>query len=129
MRYVLPVAAVFIAAPGIAAAQEISTECTLGDLTRRVVIMSEPGVSVPCEVHYYKDTEAPGESQVLWSAQAQEGFCEEKAAGFVAQLEGWGWNCGAGSMPEPPTPPTMDGEPAPEAPSAPALDGEPAQTG
>ena len=50
--------------------------CTHGDLQRRVEIMYETGVTVPCEVHYFKDTEAPGESQVLWRALSQEGYCE-----------------------------------------------------
>ena len=70
-------------------------QCAHGDLVRRVEIYAEPGVTVPCEVHYYKDTEAPGESQVLWSAQSQAGYCEQKAAEFVAKLEDWGWACGA----------------------------------
>ena len=63
--------------------------------TPRVEIYTEPGKTVPCEVHYFKDTEAPGESEVLWSAEAQAGFCEQKAAEFVAKLQGWGWQCGA----------------------------------
>jgi hypothetical protein len=70
-------------------------QCTLGDIVRRVEIYTEPGVSVPCEVHYFKDTEAPGQSEVLWSAQSQAGYCEQKATEFVARLEGWGWDCNA----------------------------------
>ncbi len=79
--------------PGMALADESTTRCTYGDMVRRVVIMSEPGVSVPCEVHYFKDTEAPGEDQVLWSASQQSGYCEEKAARLVENLQGWGWDC------------------------------------
>ena len=94
------------------------TQCTNGDLVRRVVIMSEPGVSVPCEVHYYKDTEAPGDSQVLWSASSQDGYCEERASEFIAKLEGWGWSCGAGEAPA--APPAAEEPPEPaEAPQAP----------
>ena len=52
--------------------------CSQGDLQRRVEIVYETGVTVTCEVHYYKDTEAPGERQVLWRAVSQEGYCEEK---------------------------------------------------
>ncbi len=74
-------------------------QCSYGDLTRRVEILTEPGVPVPCEVHYYKDTEAPGDKQVLWSAQAQVGYCEEKTEAFVAKLEGWGWDCGRSAEP------------------------------
>ena len=64
-------------------------------------VLYETGMTLPCEVHYYKDTEAPGESQVLWSAQAQEGYCEAKTEEFVARLQGWGWSCGASAEPAP----------------------------
>ena len=112
------------AVPAIAIAQAAETRCTNGDLVRRVVVMSEPGVSVPCEVHYYKDTEAPGEDQVLWSASSQAGYCEEQAAGFVSKLEGWGWDCGAGDAAAAPPAPAEPPEPpepaeAPEAPEEP----------
>jgi hypothetical protein len=115
MRHTTLISFLFLALPGLALAQGAETQCTYGDMVRRVVIMTEPGVSVPCEVHYFKDTEAPGEDQVLWSASQQAGYCEEKAAGLVAKLEGWGWDCGAT---EPPAPAESD-EPA-EAPEAPA---------
>ncbi len=69
-------------------------ECANGDLRRRVEIVYETGVAVPCEVHYYKDTEAPGERQVLWRAMSEEGYCEQKTREFVAQLAAWGWSCG-----------------------------------
>ena len=36
-------------------------ECSKGDLKRRVEIVYETGVAVPCEARYFKDTEAPGE--------------------------------------------------------------------
>ncbi len=71
-----------------------SYQCTNGELTRRVEILTDPGVSVPCEVHYHKDTEAPGERQVLWSATAEVGYCERKTEEFVDKLWGWGWDCG-----------------------------------
>jgi len=85
-----------------------SYQCTYGELQRRIEILTEPGVTVPCEVHYYKDTEAAGEKQVLWTATSQEGYCESKVAEFVAQLEEWGWNCGRGdvAMPDTPTAPS-----------------------
>jgi hypothetical protein len=68
-------------------------QCTDGELIRRVEIIYETGVAVPCEVHYHKDTEAPGERQVLWSAYNESGYCERKTREFIAQLEGWGWEC------------------------------------
>ena len=115
---------ILVMIPGLALAQGTETQCTYGDMVRRVVIMSEPGVSVPCEVHYYKDTEAPGEDQVLWSASSQEGYCEEKAAGLVSKLEDWGWSCAAGEAPAAPAAPAEPPQPeepaeAPEAPEEP----------
>jgi hypothetical protein len=87
-----------------------SYQCSFGDLQRRVEILTEPGVTVPCEVHYYKDTEAPGEKKVLWSAGSQEGYCESKTEEFIAKLEGWGWDCGQGekSMPSSEAEPEAD---------------------
>ena len=114
MRKISLITLLITIVPGFALAQGASTQCTYGDMVRRVVIMSEPGVSVPCEVHYYKDSEAPGEDQVLWSADQQAGYCEEKAAGLVAKLEGWGWNCGADAAAAP-----AEVAEAPEAPEAP----------
>lgn len=99
MRYSTLIGFFFLALPGFTLAQGAETACTYGDMVRRVVVMSEPGVAVPCEVHYFKDTEAPGEDQVLWSAASQAGYCEEKAAGLVTKLEGWGWDCGAAAPP------------------------------
>lgn len=127
MRHTTLISFLFLALPGLALAQGAETQCTYGDMVRRIVIMTEPGVSVPCEVHYFKDTEAPGEDQVLWSASQQAGYCEEKAAGLVAKLEGWGWDCGATDPAAPaasaaPAEAAAPAEPAeaPEAPEAPA---------
>ena len=75
-----------------------SYNCTMGDQVRRLEILSEPGASVPCEVHYYKDTEAPGDKQVLWSAGSQEGYCESQTEAFIAKLQGWGWDCSQGEQ-------------------------------
>jgi hypothetical protein len=79
----------------------VSHSCRLGDLTRRVEIVSEPGRAVPCEVHYYKDSEAPGEREVLWSATNRQGYCEQKTEEFVARLESWGWDCSASGVATP----------------------------
>ena len=75
-------------------AQDSSSHlCMNGDIQRRVEIIYEGGRTVPCEVHYFKDTEAPGEHQVLWRALSEEGYCEEQATAFVEQLTRWGWTC------------------------------------
>lgn len=90
--------AIIVSAPATLFAQgHPSYQCTMGDLTRRVEVMHETGVSVPCEVHYYKDTEAPGVQQVLWRAMSEEGYCEAKATEFIAKLSGMGWNCAESS--------------------------------
>ena len=61
--------------------------CTIGDLTRKVEIIYETGVTVPCEVHYTKESESPGDVQVLWRALNEAGYCEARTAEFVARLE------------------------------------------
>ena len=68
--------------------------CELEGLTRRVEVDYESAdASVPCSVNYFKDTEAPGEINTLWNATNIEGYCEEKAAGFIEKLKSWGWSC------------------------------------
>lgn len=96
--------------PAAATAEGVSYSCSYEGLERRVEIVTEPGVSVPCEVHYYKDTEAPGEREVLWRARNDAEFCERKTAEFVGQLLAWGWTCGV-SEPAPSEPDAAD-EPA-----------------
>lgn len=100
MRYLF----VFVIAlfPPLLFAQEANNyRCVLGDLTRRIEIVSETGVTVPCEVHYYKDTEAPGEQQVLWRAINESGYCEARAKELADKLRGMGWNCLAAAEPGP----------------------------
>ncbi len=68
--------------------------CTYSDLQRRVEILYETGMTLPCEVHYYKDTEAPGDKQVLWRAMNEANYCEQKAEEFIVKLQDLGWSCG-----------------------------------
>ena len=91
-KLVVVVAAMLTPLAGIA--QESSGYlCTNGIQQRRVEVARDPGVTVPCEVHYYKDTEAPGERQVLWRAMREEGYCEAQVEAFVEKLASWGWEC------------------------------------
>lgn len=103
------------ALPGLSLAQDSNNfQCSHGDLQRRVEIVYETGVTVPCEVHYYKDTEAPGERTVLWRALNEEGYCESQTQQFITQLASWGWDC-AQSGPAAPAEaqePEMPAEPA-----------------
>ena len=100
--------AVLIAAflPGLSFGQGSQNyQCTFGDMQRRVEILYETGVTVPCEVHYYKDTEAPGEQKVLWRALNESGYCERKTEELIAKLRGWGWTCGQADEAQPTTEP------------------------
>jgi len=70
--------------------------CSLNGLVRRVEISyATDSSSVPCDVHYYKDSESPNEVNTLWSAQNLTGYCEQKAGEFVDKLQSWGWQCTA----------------------------------
>jgi hypothetical protein len=70
-------------------------------------------------VLYFKDTEAPGERQVLWSAGNEAGYCESQAEGFIERLTGLGWTCGAAvRAATPPAEPVADDTEALSAPPA-----------
>ena len=99
MKKLLITISLYLMSTTLFAQGQTGYQCTMGELTRRIEIMHETGVTVPCEVHYYKDTEAPGERQVLWRAMNEEGYCEAKTTELVAKLTDMGWNCGAGAMP------------------------------
>lgn len=89
---------VVVLLPVLAAAQSnTSYYCALDDMVRRIEIVSEPGVSVPCEVHYYQDAGQVDQRQVLWRALHEEGYCERKTAEFVEELKATGWDCGGES--------------------------------
>ena len=95
-RYLLILPA--IAMSGVVVAQDGPYQCSHGDSQRRVEVIYETGGAMPCEVRYHKDTEAPGEHQVLWRAATEAGYCEARASEFITKLEGWGWSCGAGAV-------------------------------
>ena len=95
MKHKLLLVLAAIAIPGLSLGQDAGQyACFQGDLQRRLEIVYETGGVMPCEVHYYKDTEAPGEHQVLWSASNELGYCEAKTRECIARLEDWGWDCG-----------------------------------
>lgn len=113
MRMKSLIAILAFAVPGFLLAQDNTKyQCSYGELQRRVEIYTEPGMAVPCEVHYFKDTEAPGASEVLWNATNDATYCAAKAEEFVAKLEGWGWDCATGAAESEPMP---DAEAMPEA--------------
>ncbi|MBT8125968.1 MAG: hypothetical protein HKP12_14795 [Gammaproteobacteria bacterium] len=67
--------------------------CENADLKRYVDIHypNSPS-SIPCSVIYRKPTEDV-DDRILWQAQNDESYCENKAKAFVDQLESWGWRC------------------------------------
>jgi len=95
MKKYIPAIALFIFSPLVHAQDGTGYQCSLDEVNRRIEIYYETGDTVPCEVHYFKDTEMPGDRQVLWRAQNEEGYCEARAAEFVEKLRGMGWTCWA----------------------------------
>ena len=78
--------------PVSALAQENqATHCQLGDAVRVIEVVYPQATALPCEVQYSKD----GVTNVLWRANAEAGYCEQKAAEFAEKQRGWGWNCTA----------------------------------
>lgn len=63
--------------------------CTQSGQERVIELKYPMGTATPCSVNYTKE----GDTQTLWRAQNQEGYCEEKTKGFVSKQEGWGWRC------------------------------------
>ena len=103
MRYRVLAFSIALSFPLGALAQSSDVfRCTMGSLTRRVEVARETDGPLPCEVRYYKDDEAPGAPQVLWSASNEQGYCDAQAEGFLARLEGLGWQCSAGTRADTP---------------------------
>lgn len=73
------------------------TSCTQGSgsqqLVRKVWITYGNDEGHDCKVNYAKETEDPGNNQVLWTAQQDPNYCVEKAQHMVEKLKGWGWDC------------------------------------
>jgi hypothetical protein len=69
-----------------------SWSCSHGNDVREVHIERPTSSPVPCSVEYRKLTEGV-EDQTLWNAENDDSYCDEKAEGFIAKLESWGWVC------------------------------------
>jgi len=80
----------FFAVPVSAYAE--SWSCSQDSNVREVHIERTTDSPVPCSVVYKKQTEGV-EDQILWFAENDDSYCEEKANDFVAKLESWGWVC------------------------------------
>jgi hypothetical protein len=74
------------------AAASGATVCKNGKLTRRIeIVATTAGKKVPCEVHDKREAA----DKVIYKAERQEGYCEEKAKAFAEKLSGMGWTCAA----------------------------------
>jgi len=69
-----------------------SWSCRHDNDVREIHIVQETDAAVPCSVVYKKLTEGV-EDQVLWTANSDENYCQEKAQGLVDKQIGWGWTC------------------------------------
>ena len=69
-----------------------SWSCSKNNDVREVHIQQPTSEPVPCIVVYKKQTEGV-EDQILWSAENDEAYCEEKAKDLVAKLESRQWVC------------------------------------
>ncbi len=72
--------------------QADSWSCRHNDDVREIHIQRDTSEPVPCKVVYKKLTEGV-EDQVLWTAENDANYCEEKARAFVEKQTGWGWTC------------------------------------
>jgi len=69
-----------------------SWSCRHTNNVREIHIERGTTGAVPCQVVYKKLTEGV-EDQILWRAENDAEYCEQKANDFVAKQEGWGWTC------------------------------------
>ncbi|MCK4675404.1 MAG: hypothetical protein KAT61_05775 [Gammaproteobacteria bacterium] len=69
-----------------------SWSCSQGNDVREIHIKRTTSSPAPCDVVYKKQTEG-FEDQILWNANSDDNYCEEKAQGLVAKLESFGWVC------------------------------------
>ncbi len=124
MRYRSVAAGIAAMLPGLVLGQGVvKHQCTYGSLERHVEVFYETADAVPCEVHYRKVTEVPGERLVLWRANNEAGFCERKTSEFIAKLQDAGWNCGEANRPKPEAAGELDDEASDTDVLAPAADG------
>ena len=82
---------------------DISYTCSNAGNSRQLdIIYTNATAQPPCEVRYTK----AGNTEVLWKADTEQGYCEQKANEFINQQESWGWRCTKHPLnsPETPTP-------------------------
>lgn len=81
-----PLSLALLSLPALASA----VLCIRGKEERKVeTVYPEAGKKLPCKVEYTRG----GETKTLWAATARDGFCEEKATGFLGKLVESGFHC------------------------------------
>lgn len=70
--------------------------CEHSGATRVIeVVYTAPDGPLPCEVRYTKN----GETKIVWSAENEIGYCEDKAKTFAQKQESFGWSCSESNVP------------------------------
>ena len=110
MRLVVSLALWLIAAPSSFATVGVEYVCKSANGKDERLIQvdyqsADATKKVPCAVQYVKKTEATegSNTQTLWTAAAQAGYCEEKAQGLADKLAQHQWVCTLSSMATAPT--------------------------
>lgn len=88
MKTVVIVVALLASNAALAASDQ-RIYCTSGGEERIVDLAYHDVHAVPCEVRYTK----AGGMQVLWRAENETGYCEQKFDMFVQKLQSGGWKC------------------------------------
>ncbi len=68
--------------------------CEQGTLIREINVERAADNPLPCSVKYDKQAEGLGSSE-LWTAAVDGAYCDAKADGLAASLNGLGWSCTA----------------------------------
>ena len=74
--------------------------CRKGDSERRVELQHPDARDrLPCQVVYWRDARQPGDSEALWEAAHDYGYCIEQTHGLLQTLQDGGWKCQKGGGP------------------------------
>ncbi|MFZ3229507.1 MAG: hypothetical protein WA160_04830 [Pseudobdellovibrio sp.] len=70
-----------------------AVDCKKGQIVRKVEVNYEvEGKKAPCSVKYTKED---GTEKILFTAKAEEGYCEKKSANFIEKMKVLGFDCAA----------------------------------
>ncbi len=76
------------------AATDEAYMCRNGERERRVELQHPDAQDrLPCQVVYWRDAKQSSDSEALWEAAHDYGFCIEQTRGLVQTLQDGGWKC------------------------------------